>query len=226
MGKGLFENQVKKCNTNLLILNILLSIFLLLIFSFFLKKIDLTLIIFILLLLIPIYFFYKLYERFFDYRNHPLYTKFLRFDNPQKIENLIENELKNKVILSQNGFTLTEHWIIQESWFDFFVISYTEILWVYIKETKHSVNFIPTGTTYSIQIRYRLINTHNPHDTIMEIDFQSSKEEASNCFLIIQNNAPWAFFGFDPEIKNQWDTNPNSMVNAVHSRMNELFKVR
>jgi len=227
MKKNLIETEVFRCNIDLLITNILFTLFLFWIIMTFLNGFDaFSIILSLLLLSIPVYYFYRLYERFYDFRNHPLYVRFLRFENPSKIGESIENELINNVIFSHGNNVITEHWIVNKTFFDFYAIYCTEVIWAYFTETKHSVNFIPTGTTYGVNINSIYFNTQNKMiKTVNQFDFSSSKEYALNCLMLIQNFAPWAFYGFNDQLKGQWEINPHIMVKEVQSRISSMLKI-
>jgi len=228
--KNLFHHEINRCNRNLLILNIFITLFLLWIISVFFNKLELfSIIISLILLLIPEYFFYRLYQRYFDYRNHPLYKRFERFDNVLLIAESVEEELKFHItktygnyFLIQGNYFLTQNWIIYRSFLDFFAIHKTEIIWVFICETKHSVNFIPTGTTYSLEIN-SVFNKINKKSSI-KIDLPN-KDTANSFLTNLQNFSPWAIFGYDDQLRVLWRMDPSMMIQTVRNLIPPDIKI-
>jgi hypothetical protein len=67
-----------------------------------------------------------------------------------------------------------------------------EIIWIYKKRTKHSVNFIPTGTTYSLVLR----------DTRGKTAEMSAPEQNIDAYLVsLREQAPWVIFGYNGELE-------------------------
>jgi Ca2+/Na+ antiporter len=224
METNLLEKEVIRCNNNILFINILFLIFVLWQISYRLQIFDILFIVFLFLLLISIYYFYKLYERFSDFRTHPLYIRFLRFENPLKIGELIENELNNKVFFSQENKIITEQWLIERSFYDFVAFHHSEIIWIYPIETQHSLNFIPTSRTFSIKIHSMLKNTQNKMS--IEISSLGGKENSTNCLILIQKFAPWALYGFNEKFKDLWTKEPDIMVKKVNVSYQQFFNLK
>ncbi len=160
-----------------------------------------------------------------DFRLHPIYSRFLRFENPLKIGELIEKELDSKVIFSHEKLIFTEQWLIERSNTDFLALHSSEIIWVYHIETSHSLNFLPTGEiTFSIKIHSMLKNTKNK--IIFVIQPSKSRENAMNCLLIIQKFAPWALYGYNEQLNELWEKNPEIMVQKVNRSYQQYFDTK
>jgi len=224
MEKNFLQKEVTRCNVNILIINILCLLFSLFVIIFSLPDSPILAIIFMIVLLISIYYFYILYGRFKDYRTHPLYIRFSRFENPLKISELIENELNNKVIYTRGNWIITEQWMIEKSSYDFFAVHRSEIVWVYPTETHRSVNFVPTGTTYSISVMYNLKTTNIKGG--IQILGQISSEKSMDTLNIIERFAPWAIYGFDKQIQELWQNKPDIMIQKVNEAYQQFAHMK
>jgi hypothetical protein len=210
--EGLVKREISRCNTNLLIFNILLTFFAIVIFSWIHQDfgIDKKIVLFLILFVFPVYNFYKLYLRLSNYKNHPVYLMALRFGDVNKISKIIEDETKKKSLYDRKGVVITNRFIIIETLFSFDFISVSEICWAYILETKHSINLIPTGTTYGIRVHSSIIN---------QIDLSvDSEEESHKVIRLIMKIAPWTIFGFTEQLKYLWGSNPYEIIKAAARR--------
>ena len=62
-----------------------------------------------------------------------------------------------------------------------------DLVWVYKKVTKHSVNFIPTGKTYSVV----LVGRHR-----QRIEEQMKEKAVNEMLADLTMRVPWILFGF------------------------------
>jgi hypothetical protein len=75
--------------------------------------------------------------------------------------------------------------------------------------TKHSVNFIPTGKTYSVILTGR----HR-----QRIEEQMKEKAVNDLTMEIANRVPWAIFGFDKNLEQAWKKDPQGVITAVDTR--------
>jgi hypothetical protein len=108
------------------------------------------------------------------------------------------------------GYHVSRRWLIKKSLLTFDFVSASDICWVYGKNTKHYINFIPTHTTHSIEAKLRSGRTLS--------DSLSAKKRDKELALL-HRLAPWAFFGYSDELKNAWRKNRLDFVSAVDSRI-------
>lgn len=100
-------------------------------------------------------------------------------------------------------------WMVRRSMFRTWVSPVGDLVWVYKKVTRHSVNFIPTGKTYSVI----LVGRHKQRTE------EQMKESAVNQLLMeLTQRVPWALFGFDKNLEQAWRKDPPSVVAAVDAR--------
>lgn len=104
----------------------------------------------------------------------------------------IEREFRNPQLYGTNDWMITDNYLIMSSFFSFDLLRITDLLWAYKRVTKHSINFIPTGKTYKVVLlcyggTASIKGDENRTDVILHF---------------AEKRAPWAFFGYSPEILN------------------------
>lgn len=226
--KNLLEREVSRCNRNLFIFNFGLTILASWVISWFFFNFDIfgKIILVMALMALPGYNYYNIYRRLENYQNHPNCKSILRLGNPIEVSKHIEEDLLKKILFPKNSnyfyennkLTITPNWMIFRGFFHFYIIHVTELCWVYIKQTKHSVNFIPTGTTYSLIFNSRYMKN-------IEVGIESNEDKNCSLIELVYSIAPWAIYGFSEEIKELWETNPGALIQEVNSRIVSFHKL-
>ncbi len=107
------------------------------------------------------------------------------------------------------GATFTVNWIISCGLGKSLVMRRDEIIWVYKKRTKHSVNFIPTGTSYGLIVR-------DTRGNLLEI---SESEQSVNSYLSsLAEQTPWVIFGYDGKLEKLYKKRREAFVASVSER--------
>ena len=84
-----------------------------------------------------------------------------------------------------------------------------EIVWAYKKRTKHSVNFIPTGSSYSLLVR----------DARGKLPELSNSEQLVNSYLAsLAEQTPWVIFGYNGKLEKLYKKELQSFVQTVSDR--------
>jgi len=97
------------------------------------------------------------------------------------------------------GVRMTENWLISCTVTKSIVMRRDELLWVYKKRTKHSVNLIPTGTSYSAVLRDSRGKT---------FEISASNEEQTEGFLsTLACRTPWVIVGYDKKLEKLYKKN-------------------
>ena len=97
---------------------------------------------------------------------------------------------------------VSRRWLVKKSLLTFDFVSTKDVCWVYGKNTKHYINFIPTHTTYTIEAKLRSGKTLSVHP-------ESKEKRNSKELELLHTLAPWAFFGYSDELKRAWGKNPD-----------------
>ncbi|MDQ2745764.1 MAG: hypothetical protein M3T96_00685 [Acidobacteriota bacterium] len=103
-------------------------------------------------------------------------------------------------------------WIIKSGTFSMDVQHVEDIVWMYKKVTKHSVNFIPTGKTYEVIL-------HNAQGKTLSLTGRFMNDEKTNRILeTIYRRVPWIMTGFDNELTAHWSKNKTAFIESVETR--------
>ncbi len=168
------------------------------------------------LLICAIYQFYLVYLRNENPLEHPDLKRFELWSGKdyEKIVKDMEEELQanggalgSKIITDSFGFFPSTYRI---KWFHL-----TQICWIHGVTTAHSVNFIPTGKTYSINIYV---------DTGESFIIHTNKSRREDDLTGLLNRVPFAIFGHNKEIQHNWEHNREQVIIAVKTRLNEYLK--
>lgn len=143
----------------------------------------------------------------------PVWKNLAAFGNAEQLSQQIEAELQPNMIRRYGKLQITGQWMVRRKLFSTWVSPVGDLAWVYKKVTKHSVNFIPTGKTYSVV----LVGRHRQRTE------EQMKEKVVNELLVdLANRVPWALFGFDKNLEQAWRKDPAGMVRTVDSRRQQV----
>jgi hypothetical protein len=108
-----------------------------------------------------------------------------------------------------SSVTFTRNWIISCWLTQVAVMRRDEIIWAYKKRTKHSVNFIPTGTSYALVLR----------DTRGKLLELSSSEKYVDSYLkSLAEQTPWVIFGYDRKLEKLYKKQREIFAQTVSGR--------
>lgn len=136
------------------------------------------------------------------------------FGNPKEVAAQIDFETKGK--FEQFGsVSILPSWIIQKGTFTMNFQSIEDIVWVYKKTTKHSVNFIPTGKTHEVIL-------NNKQGKSISLSGLNEKKTDSIIETIYQR-IPWVIAGYDDQLMGLWNANINEFIKATSERKQALL---
>ena len=136
------------------------------------------------------------------------------YGNPEQISTEIGTEMQTPPE-RYGSLRLTRSWLIKKSLFSTWISPVHDIVWAYKKTTKHSVNLIPTGKTYSAV----LIGRHKQRveDSMKEKTVHKLLEDLSA-------RVPWALYGYNKDLENAWKSDAGGFVAAIDKRRQEFEK--
>ncbi|HEX4606385.1 MAG TPA: DUF6709 family protein [Candidatus Angelobacter sp.] len=151
----------------------------------------------------------KAARRMSELQLSPVWKHLAAFGDAQQISSQIEAELQPGATRAYGKLQLTQQWMVRRKFFSTWVSPVGDLVWIYKKVTKHSVNFIPTGKTYSLVMAGR-------HRQRLE---EQMKEKTVNDLLNdLAGRVPWALFGFDQKLEQTWRKTPDQFISAVDAR--------
>jgi hypothetical protein len=107
------------------------------------------------------------------------------------------------------GTTFTRNWILTCGWTRATAMCRDEIIWAYKKRVKHSVNFMPTGSTYSLVLG-------DARGQLLELS--NSEQNVDLYFRSLADQTPWIVFGHEPEVERLYKKERESFVQSVSER--------
>ena len=110
---------------------------------------------------------------------------------------------------------LTRSWILVPSLFGLKAMHIEDVVWAYKKVTKHRVNFVPVGTTYTAVV----CATNGKSIHVFDSD-----EKVRQLLASVAAKAPWAIAGFNDDVQKLWLKNRDALLQAVNQRRSEAMK--
>ena len=128
----------------------------------------------------------------------------------------VERELEHAQVFGEwdRRIYLSDHWLLSGG----VLIRLSDILWFYPKTTRHSVNFIPTGTTRSVELFTTNRSGHNALPLTLNAD------DADALYAELLKRAPWAFEGFRPEWKTKWQSIAREVEAKVVAKQSDSYR--
>ncbi len=119
-----------------------------------------------------------------------------------------------EVLYKCHGLSITDNFMVVNSFFSFDLLRLQDLLWAYRKITKHSVNFIPAGTTQAaVLICYGGART-----------FVANERLVAEILHFASIRAPWAFIGYSKQLDTLFQKQQNTFCQTVEARRQEVLK--
>jgi len=146
----------------------------------------------LLFILLATWLYYLSKRRIDSPEKHPLARAIAQYGALYSLVPQIDAEVKAGSAYML-GVRMTDNWFVSCTVTNSTVMRRDEVLWAYKKRTKHSVNFVPTGSSYSSVLR-------DSRGKAFEIS--ASTEEQSDGFLnAIVSRTPWIIVGYDKKLE-------------------------
>jgi hypothetical protein len=129
-----------------------------------------------------------------------------------RIDDEVAIESRNTRI---GAILLTPSFLLRPRMFGLTVVPCSDIIWVYKKVTKHSVNFIPTHKSYAVMVADRRGKLHEFNLNLIEGNAQALIQE-------LCQRAPWVMAGFSSEVASAWKSRPTEVIRAIDARRMQM----
>jgi hypothetical protein len=147
----------------------------------------------------------------------PTWKNLSKYGSVYQLSQQIAAELQPNGIRQYGKLQVTPNWLVRRKMFSTWVSPVEDLAWVYKKVTKHSVNFIPTGKTYSVI----LVGRHRQRTE------EQMKDTAVNELLVqLAGRAPWVLFGFDQNLDKAWRKDPAGVIRTVDLRRQQQVQAK
>jgi hypothetical protein len=142
---------------------------------------------------------------------HPIYRTLSKFGDPDAVARHVDEELRAvDSVLTVGRLTMTPHWLLQADLFDLRIAHVPELVWFY-----------SVGSS-TLSTENGSIILHNKRMESFEITGQLGA--INEAIQTLHRHAPWAFCGFDEQLRTQWRKDPRSLIKAVRTKRESIEK--
>lgn len=146
---------------------------------------------------------------------HPVIRRVRRWGELASVSARVEQQTQKPPFDSDNGWFLTEEFVVRSTFFGFQLFRLTDLLWAYKKVTKRSWNFIPTSQTHAAMLAFA-------SGTAELSCHQGMSGVVDGMLAFAMQRAPWAERGFSDELQDRYATEPAAFAARVKQRRQEL----
>lgn len=154
------------------------------------------------------------WKHYKDPAQHPLVARIQGWGDRLGVSVAAEREAGAPKFKSKNGWSVTEQFLVKNTFFSFDMLRLSDLLWAYKKVTKHSVNFIPTGKTYAA-----LLVCYGG-----TAEIQNKEARTDEILAFAAQRAPWAIFGYSDELAKAFKKDTKGFCAAVEERKRDLVQ--
>lgn len=156
----------------------------------------------------------KAFRRMGRYERHPIVQWLNHYGTPSEVAQQIEAQIKDeRNVVRGSGVTMTSTWFFWSTAYGLHTNHVFDLIWIYKKVTKHSYNFIPTGTTTAAAI-------HTRFGRELEIKAGSWTEPL---LQQVVERAPWVIVGYSDDLAAIWSKETLSMIAEVDQRREQIL---
>ncbi len=171
--------------------------------------------------------FLMLYQYLSHHNNdtrHPFFLQLQRFGDPYEAIRRINEQVSSPDVKRFGPVRVTPEWLILPE--DIPFLHRNEVMWVYQKVTKHSINFIPVGTTRAVVICYATAKVNRAGEIkIVPVSFETPEMKEANVIGLIRQiaeNAPWVPIGYKKELAKLWRSHREDFFAAVQEARQKM----
>ena len=150
---------------------------------------------------------------------HPILISLEKYGSPVTITAAIDREINAGISRPTSSVFISPSWFLNARFFTLDAKPLAELVWVYKKVTKHSVNFIPTGKTYITVVWDRRRKS-------MEVSTGRSEQKTHRILEDLGARAPWLLIGYSEDLSRDWTTDASGVISAVDQRRNKITNDR
>lgn len=138
--------------------------------------------------------------------------------------------IKDNVFLSKKAkfgsYTFYKGWFIRKKLFGRYdAIKAIDICWIYTIKTAHSVDFIPTGSSWNIILKTRKNSVKlNNEEPASDRKSHLAPPTTDYTFRRLKALVPWAVFGYSDYLKECWNMHNEVFLKAVDMRIKTIKK--
>lgn len=146
-------------------------------------------------------------SRLNDHKKHPLWKLLSFWGRPEDVQQELD-----RAIEENSGL-----WHFEQRFLCPSVCRLDDLIWIYAVRTKHSVNFVPTGTSMSV-------NFHDRHGQSFTVSVLTDGIEGT--IRRLSEQSPWAIVGHSTEVEEKWNSDRASLIAEVDESRRTLAASR
>jgi len=154
-------------------------------------------------------------QRTWEFTCHPICKRLARFGTVEQVIQQIEAAILINPIETIAGVKLSGPWLFKPSAFGLACFFVPDLVWVYRKVTTHSVNFIPVGQS-SEALLYDRDGFSAPT--------QARKKKVELLMMNITQQSPWIVAGYSKDLAKMWNSRKAEFIAAVDERRKDFAK--
>ncbi len=215
MWDNFIERQIRRCNRNLLIANLVVVGVVIAYASAFNYKEEgwSSLVVSVPLFLLAAWNFVKWKNRTQDFTCHPVCKRLSRFGALEDVVQQIETAVRSNSMENTAGTMVFGPWLFKKTLFGVKCFRIPDLVWLYKKVTKHSVNFIPAGTSFAALLYDRYGYS---------LELQARQKQVESLMAMICQQSPWIVAGFGKDLERLWKSQRRAFIAAVDERRKEF----
>ena len=139
-------------------------------------------------------------------RSHGIYAKLAAMGQVETMVADVEKQVRD-CGQQLGSFVFTPNYLLDHG--NLVLMEYTDLMWIYKKQTRHSVNFIPTGSTYEV-----IIHTRDGKERNMS----ASCKVVEQVLRTLAQGCPWIVAGYSEQLRNLWTRSTGDFIAEVDAR--------
>lgn len=138
-------------------------------------------------------------SRIVDHTKHPFWKRLENWGPPENVEREIDHAIHAS----------SPAWYFKPGLFCPSACRLNDLVWVHLVRTKHSVNLVPVGTSYSVSL-------YDRHGQSFTVD--RTRNDDRHELEQYTAQAPWAVVGYSEETENRWNRDRSTLIAEVDAR--------
>jgi hypothetical protein len=159
--------------------------------------------------------FWTWQRRITDHTCHPIYKRIATFGAPEQVVERIDRAMRTNPCNKIGAVRLYGPWLFRQSLYRLTFFHVPDLVWVYQKVIRRSVNFIPTGKSFFVVLNDRYG---------YKAEFQERKKNVELLITHLFQESPWAIAGFSNEVKKMWRSQRAALIATVDQKRNKSAK--
>jgi len=149
-----------------------------------------------------------------DVNRHPVVQRCQKWGDIGAISSAVEREFPGAIRYNCHGHSITDNFIVVNTFFTFNLLRFQDLLWAYRSSTKRYVYFLPAGKSHAA-----VLICYGGAGTVM-----ASEPLVLEILRFASTRAPWAIVGYSKQLHDLFRKQTNTFCQNVEARRREVLK--